>query len=91
MSDDLPRDPEHYFPSDHAVIRAKEREIDTALFGDLIQDGVTQLAKNGHPQYRFIKEFDHYHDPVALVANVETGEVITAFYYTDYNHPEINN
>ena len=87
----IPRDPEHYWPTDHAVIRAKRRSIDTELFAEIITDGVTQLAKNGHPQHRFIKEFEHYEEPIALVANVESGAVVTTFYYTDYSHPEINN
>lgn len=69
------RDPGYYFPSDHAVNRAKERGIDWPLVASTIKDGeVVESHKDGC--YLFIEEFEFVDDPVGVVA-AESGKILT--------------
>lgn len=69
------RDPEHYYPSDHAVNRAKQRGIDWPLVASTIKDGeVKPSHKDGC--YLFIEEFEFVDRPVGVVV-AESGEIVT--------------
>lgn len=72
----VPRNPEEYHPTVHAVDRAKSRGIDWVLVSKTIQEGeVKRSHKDGCRL--FINDYHHTDDPVGVVANVESGEIVT--------------
>lgn len=72
----VPREPKHYFPSVHAIDRAKARGIDWDIVSKTIQDG--EIKKSHKDGCRlFVKDYQHTDNPVGVVANIETGEILT--------------
>lgn len=67
----VPRDPEHYYPSQHATIRKRERGIEWADVSEAIANGTVTESINGENQVLF------YTESVTAVANPECGEIIT--------------
>jgi len=76
MSCDVSRDPSDYRPKDHAIDRAKYRGIDFDLIGKTIANGDVYTSHKSECRI-FKQDYEHTDRPVRVVANVETGEVIT--------------
>jgi len=72
----ISRNPEDYYPSEHAYAQAKKRGIDLPLVASTIQDGE---IKNSHKENckLFVEEFHFTDRPVYCVANINDGEIIT--------------
>ena len=70
----VPRDPSHYFPSEHAVVRKKERNVEWDDVSRAIERG-RQHAYNDDDCCVFIYKEDNKR--IYVPANVETGEIIT--------------
>jgi len=70
------RNPEDYHPTTHAVDRAKTRCIDWPIVASTIKDGE---LKNSHKDgcKLFVDEFEFLDNPVGVVANVDSGEILT--------------
>lgn len=72
----VPREPKHYFPSVHAIDRAKARGIDWDIVSKTIQDG--EIKKSHKDGCRlFVRDYQHTDNPVGVVANIESGEILT--------------
>jgi len=72
----VPREPKHYFPSVHAIDRAKARGIDWDIVSKTIQEG--EIKKSHKDGCRlFVKDYQHTDNPVGVVANIESGEILT--------------
>jgi hypothetical protein len=76
---DIPRNPEHYWPSIHAVQQSKDREIPWEQVSETIETGNTHDAyKADCVQFR-----KHYPDeeyPLNVVANIENGQIVTVMW-----------
>lgn len=71
----VPRDPEHYHPTIHAKDQRRHRGIDWLDVSEAIQEG--EIRNSHEPECKlFVHECGHAH-PVGVVANVETGEIVT--------------
>jgi len=73
---DIPRNPEFYYPSRHARIRKKEREIPWQKVTKTLKHGNVKNA-NGEHCKMFVCHFEKDEYPVAVVANVDIGEIVT--------------
>jgi len=73
---EIPRDPEFYHPSDHAVQQAKYRNIDWVDVAKTIQEGEIKATHKDNC-HLFIKEFHYTDKPVGVVANTKQGKIIT--------------
>jgi len=72
----VPREPDHYHPTVHAVDRAKSRGIDWDIVSKTIQGG--EIKKSHKDGCRlFVKDYQHTDNPVGVVANIESGEILT--------------
>jgi hypothetical protein len=73
---EIPRDPEFYYPSEHAVLRKRRREIPWPKISKTLANG---RIKNSHEDNckLFLKQFDDDDLPVGVVANYECGEIVT--------------
>jgi hypothetical protein len=73
---DVPRDPEAYEPTTHAMQQRKHRRIGWDTVAETIETGD---VKPSHKQNccLFIKEYATLEHPVGVVANYEDGVVIT--------------
>lgn len=78
MSADVPRNAEHYWPSIHAKDQRRYRGIDWPDVSATLQHGT---VKNSHEEdcKLFVRDCG-YARPVGVVANVETGEIVTIEY-----------
>ena len=72
----VPREPNHYYPSEHAVVRHKDRKIPWEDAAATIKNG-TVFDSHKENCKLFIKHFDYYEKPVGVVASVTSGEIIT--------------
>jgi len=72
----VPREPDHYHPTTHCIDRVKQRDINWEFVSQTIQHGT---VKNSHREgcKLFIQDFQGLSDPVGVVANVETGHILT--------------
>jgi len=84
----IPRDTEFYELTTHGWNKAKQRNISGEYIRKTIQEGHVQEAGGGYPTMRFLNEFIELDEPIGLVANVETGEVVTVFWNTEYTIPQ---
>ena len=83
MSHEISRDPSDYRPRDHVFDRANYRGIDLELVGKTISEGEVYPSHKSECRV-FKRDYSFTDRPVRVVANVETGEVITvAWEYTD--------
>ena len=70
------RNPEDYYPSQHACQRAKYRNIDWPLVASTIKDGeVRNSHKDGCKV--FVEDYHFTDDPVGVVVDITSGEIIT--------------
>jgi len=78
----ISRNPDDYYPSDHATIRAKERGIDWPVVVNVIEQGE---IKDSHKEdcVLFVDEYSFTPDPVGVVADYTDGEIITVEYRND--------
>jgi len=83
----ISRDTDNYELTVHSFNRAKQRNIEAEYIKETIQDGYVQEAKKGYPNMRFLKEFIELDDPIGVVANVKTGEIITVYHNTQFEIP----
>lgn len=73
---DVPRDPSYYHPSTHAGQQRKHRGIEWDQVAETLSDGRVKTCHK--PDCRlFVREFDDAQEPVAVVANVEMGQILT--------------
>lgn len=72
----ISRDPEFYFPSDHAYNRAKQRGIDFEIVAETIESGQVKDAYGSNCKL-FVKEIPTHENPIGVIADVETGKIIT--------------
>ena len=78
----VPRDAGYYHPTGHAKQRRKYRDIDWEFVALTIEEG--EVRKSHKTNCRvFRKEFQTV-DPVKVIANIETGEIVTVCW--DYNN-----
>jgi len=76
------RNPEDYWPSNHAYNRSRQRGIDWPLVASTIKDGqLKESHKDGCKL--FVEDYHFTDDPVGVVANVDSGEIITVEWRTD--------
>lgn len=78
---DVPRDPGHYYPSDHAVQRAKERGIDWEDVAQAIAEG--EIRQTHEPDRTlFVEEIAVDDERVGVVAHPQDGEIVTVEWTT---------
>lgn len=76
---DIPRDPSAYHPTVHCIDRHKKRGIDLPDIAATIQTG--EIKDSHEPGCSlFVKEFEYYPKPIGVVANTQTGEIVTVEY-----------
>jgi len=83
----IPRDTEFYELTTHGWNKAKQRNISGTYIKKTIKEGHVQEANGGYPTMRFLKDFERLEKPIGVVANVETGEIVTVFHNTKYELP----
>jgi len=75
-ADDPPRDPEHYWPSEHAAIRKRERSIPWDAIAQTLAHG--EVRHTHEPDLRlFVAATDADVRPVGVTARPATGEIVT--------------
>lgn len=72
----IPRNPNFYYPSTHAVQQQKHRDIRWELIAETIRTGELKGSHKENCEL-FVKDFTHTNHPVGVVANYVEGEVIT--------------
>ena len=79
---DVSRNPRDYHPTVHAIDRAKTRGISFEVVAETIREGeVRPSHKDGC--VLFVREFLDKNKPIGVVANRESGEVITVEHRKD--------
>ena len=80
MTSEVPRDPGHYFPTEHAVLRRRRRGIDWEQVSDAIRDG--RLHNQGENETCV---FTYLTDEALLYvsANHESGAITTVAWYDE--------
>jgi hypothetical protein len=73
---DVPRQPEFYYPSTHATLRKKERNIPWQKVSKTIANGRIKDSPKEDCKI-FVKQFERDTLPVGVVADYECGEIIT--------------
>lgn len=73
---DVPRDPSFYYPSTHATVRKKERNIPWDKVSETLAEGRLQESWKDDCKL-FLKHFEGDDLPVGVVANYECGEILT--------------
>jgi hypothetical protein len=72
----VPRDPEYYHPTTHAIQQRRERDIEWPWVSQAIADG--ELRTSHKPNcWLFITDVPFEPNPVYCVASEETGEIVT--------------
>jgi len=79
MSSDVPRNPDHYHPSDHAVIRKKERGMPWDAVADTLRTGEVRHTHRSDVK-KFVADLSQTERPVAVAANIKTGEITTVYW-----------
>jgi len=80
MTSNVPRDPEHYWPTEHAVLRRRRRGIDWEQVSDAIQDG--RLHNQGENETCvFINETSE--GLLYVAANHVSGAIATVAWYDE--------
>jgi len=77
---EIPREPGYYYPSDHAVIRKRDRGIQWGWVAHTIENG------RAHPSVQddcrvIMERIDQADELLQVVANVESGEIVTVAWY----------
>jgi len=90
----IPRDAGFYYPSEHAVIRKRDRNISWEIVSQTIETGEISEA-NGETRKTFTKWIADEGDILCVVACIKTGNIDTMFWYrggenenTEYELPE---
>ena len=76
VQDSVPRDPSFYYPSEHCVVRKKERDIEWSWVSETLCEGRV------HPSMKescrvFMDDVCERRPMLKVVANVECGEIVT--------------
>lgn len=75
-TENVPRDTDHYWPSIHASQQRKHRNIEWIVVAETIKHGE---IKKSHKDdcCLFVHDLRDTDEPVGVVANYETGEILT--------------
>ena len=76
------RDPSRYHPTVHAGQQAKDRDIDWELVADAIETGTIRDTHGRHCR-QFVYNSEDIEQPVYVVANVESGDIVTVAWMND--------
>jgi len=73
---DVPRDPSHYYPSDHCVQRKKERDIEWHHVSETLSNGTVKTTHKDGCRL-FVCDLENAKEPVGVIAHVESGRILT--------------
>jgi len=82
----IPRDTDHYELTTHGWNKAKQRNISGDYIKRTIRNGWVEVSARGEPCYRFIHDFGG-EKSVGVIANIQTGEILTVFWNTKFEAP----
>ena len=86
---EVAREPSRYELTNHAWMKMRERGISRSLVDEAIQRGAVQHA-TGHGALRYLYHVEGHRDPIGVVVDVPNRQIVTAYWNTCYDHPELD-
>lgn len=79
---DISREPSDYSHTTHSRQQSKHRGIDNPLICEAIKDGQIEAAARDH-QRKFVLEVAYNDEPVGVIVDADTNDIITVEWVKD--------